>query len=264
MHAILALDSLGGLGLVDDLLTTRQLQELLRVDRITIYRMLNDGRLHGFKVGGQWRFSRQEIESWLQEQRPESGHSRSDSQGQEFEDSATSLPLSCVQAMQTVYAEALDIAAVTTNLQGVPLTQISNSCDFCTLVLSTAEGRRRCASSWQTAPSSEFVECHAGLLCAAQTVRVNEHGVARFAACQFVSDRLAHSELNDDSRLARELGLDREALAKAAVHIRKYPKERLDRVLFLLDMVADTLGKIGQQRADFFDRLQRIAELTEL
>jgi excisionase family DNA binding protein len=53
---------------VDDLLTTRQLQDLLRVDRITIYRMLKDGRLRGFKVGGQWRLSRGEIEIWLQEQ----------------------------------------------------------------------------------------------------------------------------------------------------------------------------------------------------
>jgi excisionase family DNA binding protein len=52
---------------VDDLLTTRRLQELLRVDRITIYRMLNDGRLRGFKVGGQWRFSRRKIEAWLEE-----------------------------------------------------------------------------------------------------------------------------------------------------------------------------------------------------
>ena len=52
----------------DTLLTARQLQELLQVDRITIYRMLSDGRLEGFKVGGQWRFSRQAIQGWLKEQ----------------------------------------------------------------------------------------------------------------------------------------------------------------------------------------------------
>ena len=50
---------------MDDLLTTRQLQDLLQVDRITIYRMLHDGRLRGFKVGGQWRFSRTAIRSWI-------------------------------------------------------------------------------------------------------------------------------------------------------------------------------------------------------
>ena len=52
---------------MDALLTVRHLQDLLQVDRITIYRMLDDGRLRGFKVGGQWRFSRQAIEGWLHE-----------------------------------------------------------------------------------------------------------------------------------------------------------------------------------------------------
>jgi excisionase family DNA binding protein len=52
---------------VEDLLTARQLQDLLKVDRITIYRMLGDGRLTGFKVGGQCRFSWWQIETWFQE-----------------------------------------------------------------------------------------------------------------------------------------------------------------------------------------------------
>ena len=49
----------------DTLLTTRQVQELLRVDRITVYRMLNDGRLKGVKIGQQWRFPAREVERLL-------------------------------------------------------------------------------------------------------------------------------------------------------------------------------------------------------
>ena len=45
------------MNIMNDLLTTRQIEEILKVDRITIYRMLGDGRLRGFKVGGQWRKS---------------------------------------------------------------------------------------------------------------------------------------------------------------------------------------------------------------
>ena len=51
---------------MDDLLTTRQLTDLLQLDRTTIYRMLNDGRLPAVRVGGQWRFSRQAIEALMQ------------------------------------------------------------------------------------------------------------------------------------------------------------------------------------------------------
>ena len=45
-----------------DLLTTNQVQTLLKVDRTTIYRMVEQGRLPAIRVGKQWRFSRPEIE----------------------------------------------------------------------------------------------------------------------------------------------------------------------------------------------------------
>jgi len=106
---------------VDDLLTVRQLQQLLRVDRITIYRMLDDGRLSGFKVGSQWRFPRQQIEKWLQAQAnpPESQEDEAAPK-----QPASSLPLNCYQLVQEVFAEALDIACVTTNAQGEPEAEI--------------------------------------------------------------------------------------------------------------------------------------------
>ena len=37
-------------------LTTQDVQELLHVDKSTVYRMAEDGRLPGVKVGRQWRF----------------------------------------------------------------------------------------------------------------------------------------------------------------------------------------------------------------
>ena len=43
---------------MDVLLTTREVLDMLKVDRITIYRMLQDGRIKGVKIGQQWRFAR--------------------------------------------------------------------------------------------------------------------------------------------------------------------------------------------------------------
>ena len=54
-----------------DFLTTRQRQELLHVDRKTIYRMADDGRVAAVKVGSQWRFPRRSIEGWLKTQTPD-------------------------------------------------------------------------------------------------------------------------------------------------------------------------------------------------
>ena len=91
-----------------DLLTTRQLQEILRVDRTTIYRMAESGRLPAVKVGNQWRFPRDQIETWLQRQSAVSAPIA------EFQpagngDGFQLFPLDCVQLIQDSFADALGV-----------------------------------------------------------------------------------------------------------------------------------------------------------
>ena len=244
---------------VEDLLTVKQLQDLLKVDRITIYRMLGDGRLTGFKVGGQWRFSRRQIDGWLQERQASldvANDLPSDSQA---------LPLHCVQAIQSIYAEALDVAAVTTGPGGAPLTYVSNPCSFCELILSTEQGRRRCAAAWQASTGQPgrldlLRQCHAGLLCAAAPVYVGGQWVASFAACQFT----VQSPTTGLTALAADLGLDEAGLRTAAGSIRRVPEPTLARITSLVEQVAVTFGQIGQERLGLVNRLRRIAEITNL
>jgi excisionase family DNA binding protein len=253
---------------VDDLLTTKQLQDLLHVDRITIYRMLQDGRLRGFKVGGQWRFSRHEIERWLEGQQSSSeGMSEPSPSETDLVSPVQALPLSCIQAVQSIYAEVLDIAAITIDLDGNPLTDISNSCDFCNLILATPEGRRRCAASWQPVAREQMHTCHAGLLCASIPVEVADQWLASVACCQFVAEMPGESGQawpDDLSVLAAQLGLAVSDLQAAAHSVRRLPEHALFRVVRLLGQVADTFGEIGRERARFVERLHRIAEMTNL
>ncbi len=256
---------------MDDLLTTRQLQELLQVDRITIYRMLNDGRLPGFKVGSQWRFSRQEIEAWLQKQRASLGVAALPAEGGEPSSSHV-LPLSCVQAIQSIYAEALDIAAVTTAPDGTPLTEISNSCEFCNLILSTREGRQRCAASWRLSSSSQqslppVRTCHTGLLCASAPIKVEGEWVANVAGCQFIAPSPGGNGgawQTNLSVLAAELGLAESNLRAAADSVRALSDDRVSHVAKLLQQVASTFCEIAQERLKLIGRLERIAEMTNI
>ena len=50
---------------MDAYLTAKQVEDLLNVDRTTIYRMLKDGRLAGVKIGQQWRFYTHKVEELL-------------------------------------------------------------------------------------------------------------------------------------------------------------------------------------------------------
>ena len=46
-------------------LTAGDVTQLLRIDKSTVYRMAEDGRLPGFKVGRQWRFKPEDVEAAL-------------------------------------------------------------------------------------------------------------------------------------------------------------------------------------------------------
>jgi excisionase family DNA binding protein len=50
------------------ILNVSELSEYLRVHKTTIYRMLREGRLPGFRVGSDWRFNVEAIEQWQRDQ----------------------------------------------------------------------------------------------------------------------------------------------------------------------------------------------------
>jgi len=257
---------------MNDLLTVHDLQELLQVDRVTVYRMIKDGRLPAFKVGGQWRFSQPEIDAWLREQRAGLEVAGLSPATEEPPHVSHALPLSCVQAIQAIYAEALDIAAITTGPDGTPLTAISNSCAFCDLVLSTAEGRRRCAASWRPPAGGSHPPplrtCHADLLCVSAPVLAGDQRIAGVVGCQFVAQTPTGEP--DPAWLARlptlatALGLEERDLRAAAGSVRALPPDQLARVPRLLQQVAVTFAEIGQERLKLIGRLQRIAEMTQV
>ncbi len=65
-------------------ITIGELSEYLRVHRSTLYRLLKNGQLPGFKIGSGWRFNLGTIDQWrmrrgaaqLEEPRSEAGNFR--------------------------------------------------------------------------------------------------------------------------------------------------------------------------------------------
>ncbi len=51
-----------------EILTIRELAQYLKLAEKTTYRLASDGKLPGFKVGGAWRFRKDEINRWITEQ----------------------------------------------------------------------------------------------------------------------------------------------------------------------------------------------------
>ena len=53
-----------------DVLTLEEAAKYLKIAKPTLYRLLEDGKIPAFKVGNQWRFTRELIDKWLWDQLP--------------------------------------------------------------------------------------------------------------------------------------------------------------------------------------------------
>jgi excisionase family DNA binding protein len=49
----------------DEILTIREVAALLKIGEKTAYTMAQAGELPGFKVRGQWRFRRSDLDDWI-------------------------------------------------------------------------------------------------------------------------------------------------------------------------------------------------------
>jgi excisionase family DNA binding protein len=245
---------------MDNLLTAKQVQDLLNVDRTTIYRMLKDGRLAGVKVGQHWRFTAHEVNDIL------AGTVRINEA--EKPSSKDVLPLHCMQPVQDVFAEIAKVGAVTTDRDGNALTRISNSCDFCKLIMGSDEGRMACNESWRklanqenTAP--EFTTCHAGLQYARARIEVQGELIAILVAGQFYTQKPNADE--EDQRieaLALKYRISKDLLAQASKQISVLNENSFSQISGWLERVSSTFEQISSERVNLMGRLRQIAEMS--
>ena len=249
---------------MDDLLTAKQVQELLQVDRTTIYRMLNDGRLEGVKVGKQWRFSRSQINAIL-----EGGTTATEDEKSTIGDS--DLPIHCVQVIQDVFADVAGVGVVATQKDGEPLTNISNSCQYCNLILNSETGYQACVDTWKklaTLPPAKnipFFTCHAGLQYAYSRINVDTKFAALLVAGQYHLEKPTPEQTRVRiDEIAQKHGISVDELSAAAREIPILDERIQNKIGHWLRKVAGTFGEIGSERAELMGRLNRIAEMTKL
>lgn len=166
-----------------ELLTTSQVQDMLKVDRTTIYRMVEGGRLPAIRVGKQWRFARPDIEGWVQAQSLSAMTAPASAGAQHTPDGEATpqtlqvlLPIDCVQMIQDAFAETLGVMMVTADMNGLPVTQVSNPCGLFTVLAQDPHAVAHCVRTWQGLAAAPAIEprltpSEVGLLCARGLIR---------------------------------------------------------------------------------------------
>jgi ligand-binding sensor protein len=224
--------------------------------------MLKDGRLTGVKVGNQWRFPVSDLQGHLSSSR--------NLTGEWGFAQANILPLWCMQPVQDVFAEMAEIGSIITNADGMPLTRMSNSCEFCNLFLTSEKGVKACQESWrqlarQSRIAPEFTACHAGLQYARARITVCGEPIAFLVSGQFYSEEPDPAEEEKMlEALALEYQLDLRRLKAAASSIRVLDGRLVSQISHWLSRVAITFEQIGAERADMLARLHHIAEMSTI
>jgi len=249
--------------MMTELLTTRQVQNLLKVDRITIYRMLADGRLKAVKIGQQWRFPASEVERLLN--------------GEITVESPATIPLTqapmpvhCLQTVQNLFTSVSQVGGLVVDTTGEPVTAMSGNCQLCRMMQSTPSGALACRESWKAmvmaaANGEREFTCHAGLNYLAAPVVDGETLVGWLVAGQIrLTNPVAEEQTMRMQELARAHALPISAVQEAFRQAPLIPSEKHMLLHTWVSSAATAMESIMQERSGFMQRLQQIANLTQL
>lgn len=245
---------------MENYLTAKQVQNLFKVDRITVYRMLQDGRLKGIKIGNQWRFSQTEVERML------NGISLTD----ETEADADNIfPVHCVQTIQNLYSSVSKTNALVINQNGERVTEISKQSEFCNLIQSTATGLGACQVSWksfvsQKSNKGQMLICHAGLRYFGALIENQNVTQGMFLSGQFLDQPVESQQMVEKCReLAKKHDLDPKELMDALTEIPVLSEDQKSHLLDQPQAAASAVESILAERSSFLNRLKQIANLTQ-
>ena len=62
---LLTKSAISEVSMQENLLTTEQVAQYLKVDKFTIYRLVTQKKIPAFKVGSQWRYKKRLVDDWL-------------------------------------------------------------------------------------------------------------------------------------------------------------------------------------------------------
>ena len=248
-------------------LTTREMQDLINVDRSTVYRMAEDGRLPGVKVGRQWRFPVDSINRWLEE-RNMSPAEQTPTQSLDLNgDSLPALlPPEYVSSIGDLFGEMLGVMVVVTDMDGTPLFEPSNQCGLFKLINQQPGAVERCVDGWRDLAhdldlAPRFAPSHLGLLCARSYVRVGSELRGIILAGGIAPDEWPPPAEEID-RISAQFDVAADLIVDHLAEVYHLDDDAQQRVLALLPRLARFLSEVTKERKQLLSKLDAIAALA--
>ncbi len=249
------------------LLTSKQVQEIFQVDRSTIYRMAEDGRLPAVKVGRQWRFPADRVEMLLGAENGSvaATSDHPESVGEEIALS-TVLPSDTAQAIADLAADLFGVMAVVTDMSGRALTTVANPCGFFTAVYNSVYTPDRCSEGWRRLGEEidlepHFLPSHLGFLCARSFIRVG----ANLAGMVIVGGVAPETWPPDETEIAAvavETGTPEQVIREHINEVYWIDIPHQDWIVRNLSRFSDLISHLADGHGRLVQKLETIAALA--
>jgi signal transduction histidine kinase len=163
--------------------------------------------------------------------------------------------INLLQTFQDNFAESMDIASVTVDRNGNPVTMPSSYTSFCIdFIHSTTIGDNRCAEFHKKAGEIAaqtgkpyIYTCHAGLIDFAAPVLVNGQHIGTILGGQVLTkkpDELTYR------KVAKEIGVHEDKFVDSVKEIKITTEKNLRAAAELLYLIANSLSKIGYEELE--------------
>lgn len=254
---------------MSDMLTAKEVQSILQVDRSTVYRMAEDGRLPAVKVGKQWRFPARQIQRQFELPPAPAAvpSSPTPAAAPDAGNLAELLPLECVQLIQNSFADLLGVMLVITDMNGNPITRPSHTCGLFDVISQIPNEVQKCIKSWHKLAHTielepAFSPSHLGLMCSRAMIRVGGE------LCGMVVAGCAAPEAwpptgKELEAMAAEIGVAPAQLAPHLDDVFYLDQARQRQVLVTLQRLAAIVAHVVNERQSLLGRLEQIADLAK-
>jgi excisionase family DNA binding protein len=218
-------------------LTASDVTRLLRIDKSTVYRMAEDGRLPGVKVGRQWRFPADEVQRVLGIDLVVDTDSPAE---------ASTIDLDRAAALTGLFADLYGVMAVVTDLDGRPLTEVINRSDYFTVLSENPGVLDTCIAEWGSRAADQDFQptlqpSQFGFRCARAFIRSRFELVGMVIAGGIAAKDWPPSPAELD-RLAAGAGVDTIELAATIDSVPRLSEQATSSMLAALSVLARHLS----------------------
>ena len=174
-----------------------------------------------------------------------------------------------LQSIQDSFSNLVGLAAITTDANGVPITNGTNWVDFCMKhTRGSVIGNERCmkcdrmgAEAALYRGKSQVYECHAGLYDFAAPIMANGKMVGCFLGGQVLAQE---PDMNKFCSIADELGIDSEKYCEAVRKVTVMPKEEIDKAADFLYQIANVLSTMAYSKYLTYKANKEIKRTSEM